>query len=85
MKNALLIVLAFALGGGAVWYFTKESAGGAGASPVAALERMIAEAGFERVEVAVKGQSRELVEEWSPGSGAADAVASALIEAAKPA
>jgi membrane fusion protein (multidrug efflux system) len=32
MKNALLIVLAFALGGGAVWYFTKEPAGGAGAS-----------------------------------------------------
>jgi membrane fusion protein (multidrug efflux system) len=36
MKNALLIVLAFALGGGAVWYFTKEPAGGAGNSPAAA-------------------------------------------------
>ena len=57
----------------------------AGATPVAALERMIAEAGFERVEVAVKGQSRDLVEDWSPGSGAADVVASALIEAVKPA
>lgn len=33
MKNALLIVLAFALGGGAVWYFTRDSAGnGAGSA-----------------------------------------------------
>src|SRR3970282_347017 len=32
MKNALLIVLAFALGGGAMWYFTSDrSAGGPGA------------------------------------------------------
>jgi membrane fusion protein (multidrug efflux system) len=36
MKNALLLVLAFALGGGAVWYFTKEPAGGVGTSPTAA-------------------------------------------------
>ncbi len=57
----------------------------AGAAPVVELERMIAEAGFERVQVAVKAQSRELVEDWSPGSGAADVVASALIEAVKPA
>jgi SAM-dependent methyltransferase len=57
----------------------------AGAAPVAALERMIAEAGFERVEVAIKAQSRELVEDWSPGRGAAEVVASALIEAVKPA
>ena len=46
---------------------------------------MIAGAGFERVEVAVKGQSRDLVEDWSLGSGAADVVTSALIEAVKPA
>jgi len=31
MKNALLIVLAFALGGGVVWYVTKEGGGNAGA------------------------------------------------------
>ena len=55
----------------------------AGAAPVAELERMIAEAGFERVRVTVQAQSRELVEEWSPGSGAAQVVASALIEAVK--
>jgi arsenite methyltransferase len=57
----------------------------AGAAPVAELARMIADAGFERVDVVVKGQSRELVEDWSPGSSAADVVASALIEAVKPA
>jgi SAM-dependent methyltransferase len=57
----------------------------AGAAPVAELEGMIAEAGFERVRVAVKVQSRELVEDWSPGTGAANVVASALIEAVKPA
>jgi SAM-dependent methyltransferase len=57
----------------------------AGAAPVAALERMLAEAGFERITITVQGQSRELVEDWSPGSGAADVVASALIEAVKPA
>ena len=39
MKNALLAVIAFALGGGAVWYITKDrggNAGGAGASAPAA-------------------------------------------------
>jgi arsenite methyltransferase len=57
----------------------------AGAAPVAELERMIAQAGFEQVRVRVQAQSRELVEEWSPGSGAEQVVASALIEAVKPA
>ena len=32
MKNALLVVLAFALGGGVVWYVTKDRGGNAGAS-----------------------------------------------------
>ena len=38
MKNALLIVLAFALGGGAMWYFMndRDSNGAAGAPPAAA-------------------------------------------------
>src|SRR5262245_2588080 len=30
MKNALLVVIAFVLGGGAVWYFTSGRAPGAG-------------------------------------------------------
>ena len=57
----------------------------AGAAPVAELERMIADAGFGRVRIAVQAQSRELVDNWSPGTGADEAVASALIEAVKPA
>ena len=36
MKNALLIVLAFALGGGVMWYVTKDRGAGAGAGPAAA-------------------------------------------------
>jgi membrane fusion protein (multidrug efflux system) len=35
MKNALLIVIAFALGGGAVWFLTKERGGDGGAGPAA--------------------------------------------------
>ena len=57
----------------------------AGAAPVGELERMIADAGFGDVKVTVKAQSRDLVEDWSPGTGAASVVASALIEAIKPA
>jgi SAM-dependent methyltransferase len=57
----------------------------AGAAPVAELERMIAAAGFGHVKVTVKAPSHSLVEEWSPGTGAANVVASALIEATKPA
>jgi SAM-dependent methyltransferase len=56
----------------------------AGATPVGELERMIAEAGFADVKVTVEPQSRDLVEDWSPGTGAANVVASALIEAIKP-
>ena len=57
----------------------------AGAAPVGALERMIADAGFERVRVSVQTQSRALVEDLSPETGAAEVVRSALIEAVKPA
>ena len=56
----------------------------AGAAPVAEIERMLAATGFERVRVTVQAQSRDLVEDWSRGTGAAQAVASALIEAVKP-
>jgi arsenite methyltransferase len=57
----------------------------AGAAPVAELERVIADAGFEHVRITVQAQSRGLVDDWSPGTGAGEAVASALIEAVKPA
>ena len=56
----------------------------AGAAPVAELERMIVDAGFTDVRIAVQAQSRGFIEEWSPGSGAEQFVASALIEAVKP-
>jgi hypothetical protein len=46
---------------------------------------MIADAGFEDIRIAVQVQSRTLIEEWRPGSGAEQFVASALIEAVKPA
>src|SRR5262245_56775014 len=39
MKNALLVVLAFALGGGVVWYVTKDRGGNAGAGAPAAAGR----------------------------------------------
>lgn len=57
----------------------------AGAAPVADLERMLAAAGFERIRITVQERSRELVGEWSPGTGADSVVASATIEAVKPA
>jgi SAM-dependent methyltransferase len=57
----------------------------AGAAPVAELERVIAQAGFTNVRVNVREASRVLVEAWSPGTGADQVVASAFIEAVKPA
>jgi SAM-dependent methyltransferase len=56
----------------------------AGAASLAELERMIAEAGFKDVRIAVQAQSRALIEAWNQGSGAEHLVASALIEAVKP-
>jgi membrane fusion protein (multidrug efflux system) len=48
MKNALLVVLAFALGGGAMWYFTssREGTGGAGGPPAGAGARPPGGGGF---------------------------------------
>jgi ubiquinone/menaquinone biosynthesis C-methylase UbiE len=57
----------------------------AGAAPVGELNRLMVEAGFAQVTVSVTAQSRDLVEQWSPGTGAASVVVSALIEATKPA
>jgi arsenite methyltransferase len=46
---------------------------------------MIVGAGFAEVRIAVQLRSRILIEEWRPESGAEQFVASALIEAVKPA
>jgi arsenite methyltransferase len=57
----------------------------AGAGLVADLEHMLTSAGFVDVRIDVKGESRELVSGWMPGRSAEDYVASALIQAVKPA
>ena len=56
----------------------------AAAAPVAELETMLREAGFEQVAIDVKPESRAFIADWFPGSGAEDYVASANIEAIKP-
>jgi SAM-dependent methyltransferase len=57
----------------------------AGAAPVAQVRQLVADAGFTNVRVTVQPESRSVIEGWSPGSGAERYVASALIEATKPA
>lgn len=55
-----------------------------GAKTPEAVQAMLEAAGFEDVEVRVKGQSREFIKDWAPGSRAEDHVASADITATKP-
>ncbi len=55
-----------------------------GAVTVDALRALLAEAGFEAVQVNVRPESREFIRDWLPGSGVEDYVASATIEAVKP-
>jgi SAM-dependent methyltransferase len=56
----------------------------AGAATVTEVESLLREAGFEKVRVQVKEESREFIRDWIPGSKAEDYVASATIEAVKP-
>jgi SAM-dependent methyltransferase len=56
-----------------------------GAALVADLETILRETGFTNVRVEIKGNSRALVSGWAPGASAEDYVASALIQATKPA
>lgn len=55
-----------------------------GAASVPDVQAMLASAGFERVRVDVKPESRAFIAQWIPGSGAENFVASASIEAVKP-
>ena len=54
-----------------------------GASGIDALKRMLEDAGFTSICVAVKEESREIVGQWFPGSGVETFVASANIQAIK--
>ncbi len=60
------------------------SACASGASPVADIEKWLTEAGFEKILVDVKEESREGIKDWVPGSGIENYVASAIITAKKP-
>ena len=55
-----------------------------GAASADTLRTLLAEAGFEKIRVDVKEQSRAFIQEWMPGSGVENYVASANIEAVKP-
>jgi SAM-dependent methyltransferase len=55
-----------------------------GAAPAAQLQAWLAEAGFTRIEITVKPDSREMIASWAPGRHVEDYVASATIEARKP-
>ncbi len=56
-----------------------------GASLVDDLNKWLAEVGFESIRIDVKEESRETIGEWAPGRSLGDYVASATIEAVKPA
>jgi len=55
----------------------------AGASPVSELTRLLELAGFRDIRIAPKAGSREIIEQWFPGRGLENFVASATISAVK--
>ncbi len=57
----------------------------AGAASVDELAAMLAAAGFADIRIAPKDASREFIRHWAPGRGVEDFIASASIEAVKPA
>ena len=57
----------------------------AGAASAERVEAWLAEAGFGDIRVTVRPESRELIATWVPGSGIENHVASAYVEATKPA
>jgi len=56
----------------------------AGASEIDDLEKMLHNAGFDRIKIAPKDASRSFIREWLPGKQVEDYLASATIEATKP-
>ena len=55
----------------------------AGASQISELEQMLREAGFEKIKIAPKDESRSFIREWLPGKRIEDYLVSATIEALK--
>ena len=55
----------------------------AGSATVAETKRTLKNAGFSKIRIAVKEQSKEFIKDWFPGSGAEKYVRSATIEAIK--
>ena len=47
------------------------------------LDRFLIDAGFRDVEMKLKEESRDIISQWLPGSGAEDFVISAEIQAKK--
>ena len=56
----------------------------AGAAPADQLRAWLAEAGFTRIAITAKPESRAMIASWAPGRHVEDYVASAIIEARKP-
>jgi len=56
----------------------------AGAAPVDRIEAILADLGFIDIQVSIDPGSRAMVDEWMPGRGAGDVVASASIQAVRP-
>ncbi len=54
-----------------------------GAASVTEVESLLKAVGFQQVKVAVRPESKKFIQEWFPGSGAENYVASATIEAIK--
>ena len=55
-----------------------------GATPLADLSGLLADAGFVRINIAPKAESRSFVKDWAPGTGIEEFILSATIEAVKP-
>ncbi len=56
----------------------------AGAASVIDLKKMLKKAGFTRISIQVKEESRAFIKDWLPGTGVEKYAASATIEATKP-
>ena len=56
----------------------------AGASEIDELEKMLRNAGFNRIKVAPKDASRSFIREWLPGKRIEEYLVSATIEATRP-